>query len=189
VASWRPLLTGIVCALTLAGATAAAQAPRPAPRPSPAQGQAPGQADRQLDRFIGKAGPTCLKAPARVCVDQGFAYADRDRSGGLSLAEAKAVEAQATAWSQANARYLPPAERQRLIMGLLVVQSIGPERLFASYDSDHNGELSKAELLADVRLDERPLPVVLSDPKSVDWGRLSERAGPAAPLIRRLFAL
>lgn len=150
---------------------------------------APKPADPELNRFIDSAGQICLKAPARVCVDQGFAYADRDRSGGLSLAEAKAVEQQASAWSQANARALPPAERQRLIMGLLVIQSVGPDQLFASYDSDRSGELSKPELLADVKLDERPLPVILGDPRAIDWGRVSDRAGAAAPLIKRLFAL
>jgi hypothetical protein len=49
--------------------------------------------------------------------------------------------------------------------------------------------LTKEEVLADVRLDQRPLPQVLSDPKAVDWEKLAGRAGSAAPLLRRLFPL
>ena len=66
---------------------------------------------------------------------------------------------------------------------------VGIDNLIASYDTNGDGFLSKEELLADVKLDQRPLPVVLSDPKSVDWDRLAGRAGVAAPLLRRLFPM
>ena len=49
--------------------------------------------------------------------------------------------------------------------------------------------LSREEVTADIRLDKRPLPEILSDPSSVDWNGLAARAGDAAPLLKRLFEL
>jgi hypothetical protein len=68
-----------------------------------------------------------------------------------------------------------------------VIQTVGPDALFESYDTNRDGALTKEEALADIRLDQRPLPQVLSDPNSVDWRRLTDRAGMAAPLLKRLF--
>ena len=190
-------LTAAALASVLAAeAPAATTAPAsPAPRPAPQAGQAarpaapqqPGQAN--LDQFINGVGPLCLKAPARECVDKGFAYADRNHDGKLSLDEAKAVEAEVDAWTQSNAAKLDPEDRQRVLMGLVVIQTVGLDGIFQSYDTNGDGTLSKEELLADVQLDQRPLPQVLSDPKSVDWNKLASRAGAAAPLLRRLFPM
>jgi hypothetical protein len=171
---------GMVAALVLATAAS----PKPAP---PAPAQAPGA--QPLDRLISGVGPLCLRAPAAQCVDKGFAYADRDRNGRLSVAEAQAVESEVSSWAKVNAGKLPPEERQRLVVGVAVVQTVGVGNLFATYDANNDGSLTKEEVLADVRLDQRPLPQVLSDPKAVDWEKLAGRAGSAAPLLRRLFPL
>ena len=130
-----------------------------------------------------------MKAPAVLCVDQGFAFADVDRDDKLSRAEVGSVQAQVDRWAKGNARRLPQAERERLIMGLLIVQAVGPDQLFASYDSDGDELLSREEVTVDIRLDKRPLPEILSDPGSVDWNGLAARAGDAAPLLKRLFEL
>jgi hypothetical protein len=159
----------------------------PTPKPGPAQPQA--QGSQSLDRLINGVGPLCLRAPAAQCVDKGFAYADRDRNGRLSVAEAQAVESEVSSWAKVNAGKLPPEERQRVVVGLAVVQTVGVSNLFATYDTNNDGALTKEEVLADVRLDKRPLPQVLSDPKAVDWEKLAGRAGSAAPLLRRLFPL
>jgi hypothetical protein len=146
-------------------------------------------APETLDQFLGRTVPMCLKAPAVRCVDQGFAFADADGDGLLSPAEVASVQAQVDRWTKGNARRLPPAERERLVMGLLLVQAVGPDRLFASYDADGDGLLSREEVTADIRLDKRPLPEILSDPAAIDWNALADRAGEAAPLLRRLFEL
>ncbi|MCE3247903.1 MAG: hypothetical protein K0R41_1728, partial [Geminicoccaceae bacterium] len=57
------------------------------------------------------------------------------------------------------------------------VDSIGLERLHALYDADQDGLLSRSELLADVRLDERPLGEVLLDPAAVDHRAVARRLG------------
>lgn len=167
---------------------AAAQQGRLAP-PASSSSQQGAPAQSELDRFVAGVGPLCLKAPARECIDRGFAYADADRDGRISPDEAKAVNRQVTAWTQSEASQRVPQDRQRVVLGLIVVQTVGIDNLVASYDANGDGFLSKEELLADVKLDQRPLPVVLSDPKSVDWDRLAGRAGVAAPLLRRLFPM
>lgn len=146
-------------------------------------------AERSLDRFLETNVPFCLEAPAVQCVDRGFAYADQDGDGRLSLAEAKTAQAEVNGWTKANARRLPPAERERLVMGLLLLQTLGPERVFESYDADGDGELTREEVTADIRLDRRPLPQILGDPAAIDWDALTARAGEAAPLLKRLFQL
>lgn len=142
-----------------------------------------------LDRFLETSVPFCMKAPAAQCVGRGFEYADRDRNERLSLAEAKATQAELNRWTKANGRRLPPQEREKLLMGLILVQTVGPEQLFRSYDADGDGELTREEVTADLKLDRRPLPEILTDPSAIDWDSLSARAGQAAPLLKRLFQL
>jgi hypothetical protein len=130
-----------------------------------------------------------MKAPAVQCIDRGFGFADRDRNRRLSLAEVKAAQDEVNRWTQANGKRLPPQEREKLVLGLLVVQTVGPEQLFKSYDANRDGELTREEITADLKLDKRPLPELLSDPSTIDWGALSARAGQAAPLLKKLFPL
>jgi hypothetical protein len=146
-------------------------------------------AGESLDQFLSRSVPMCMKAPAVLCVDQGFAFADVDGDDKLSRAEVGSVQAQVDGWAKGNARRLPQSERERLIMGLLIVQAVGPDQLFASYDNDGDGLLSQEEVTADIRLDKRPLPEIMSDPDSVDWNGFAARAGDAAPLLKRLFEL
>jgi hypothetical protein len=156
---------------------------------APAQAATPAPADQGLERFLEANVPFCMKAPAVQCIDRGFAFADRDKNQRLSLAETRETQAEVNRWTKANAKRLPAQEREKLVMGLLLLQTVGPEQLFQSYDVDRDGELTRDELTADIRLDKRPLPQILGDPSSIDWDALSARAGEAAPLLRRLFQL
>ena len=137
------------------------------------------------------ASPTLAQAtfgpdsPERIAFDA----ADTNHDGKLSLAEVQATQAQIVHWTQSNAQRLPDEERQKLVAGLLVVQMVGPDQLFASYDTNHDGSLTLAEVTADIRLDKRPLPEILSDPSAIDWNSLAARAGSAAPLLKKLLEL
>jgi hypothetical protein len=142
-----------------------------------------------LEQFLSRSVPLCMKAPAVRCIDQGFAFADANGDGKLSPDEVRAMQAQVDRWAKGHGRQLPKAERERLIMGLVIIQAVGPDQLFASYDSDGDGLLTRDEVTADIRLDRRPLPEILSDPSAIDWNGLAARAGDAAPLLRRLFEL
>lgn len=167
-------------------ATGALAAPPAAPEQRQPQTAAP---ENGVDQFLQTTAPFCMKAPAIQCIDRGFAFADADRNRRLSLAEVKATQLQVNGWAKANGRNLPAAEREKLIMGLLVLQTVGPEQLFQSYDTDRDGQLTRDELTVDVKLDKRPLPEILSDPSSVDWDALAARAGQAAPFLKKLFPL
>jgi hypothetical protein len=73
--------------------------------------------------------------------------------------------------------------QQALVASLLVVQLVGIDTIFDSYDADRNGQLTRDEAAADLRFDARPLPVLFEDPDAVDWTRLRARLGPAAILL------
>jgi hypothetical protein len=142
-----------------------------------------------VDQFLAASVPVCMRAPAVQCVSRGFAFADADGDHKLSPTEVQAVQGEVDRWAKANAQRLPAAERQRLLLGLIVVQAVGPEQLFASYDANGDGFLSREEVTADLRLDKRPLPEILGDPAAIDWNGLAARAGDAAPLLKKLFDL
>jgi hypothetical protein len=110
-----------------------------------------------FDRFVTASSPICLHQPARRCVDSGFSFADRNRDGRLSLAEVQAVRADLDRWLAWRGPKLQPRERGAVMFGATLVDAAGLDRLFDSYDSNRDGAVSKPELLADVRLDERPL--------------------------------
>lgn len=169
----------------VAGLVAVALAATPALAAAPAQTKPAAS----LDQFLQTGAPLCLKAPAVQCIDKAFTFVDTDRDGKLSLAEVEVAQAQVDRWASANAGRIPAADRQRLVLGLLVLRTVGVKPLFDGYDADHDGGLTRQELTADLRLDQRTLPEILSDPSAVDWNGLAARAGDAAPLLKGLFEL
>jgi len=169
--------------LSIAGAGAgyaadAAAVAEPAP-PSPAV--------LAFDRFMVASSPVCSFEPSRRCVDMGWRFADADHDGTLSLAEIKSVRAALQDWMAWKGDAIPPKNRTGVTLGLIVFDMIGAEKLFATLNTSHTGRLTKAELLADVRLDDRPLGAVLQDPKSVDREDLAKKLGGAAPVVNGMI--
>jgi hypothetical protein len=164
----------------LAGAVRAGGSAETAPVPGP---------DRNVlavDRFVAASTPVCLYRPAAACVEAGWAFADRDADQGLSVLELEEVRNELRAWAQWRAEDLHPTERSLLALGFLVVEGVGVERLHGLYDQDGDGIVDREELLADVRLDERPLGEVLLDREAVDRAAIAARLGVPPALLERL---
>ena len=92
------------------------------------------------------------------------------------------------AWAIWREQRLSARERGGIALGLWIVEMVGLDNLFRGYDADRSGALSRAEFLADVRLDLRPLAEVLSDPAAVDRVALGARVEALAPLVEDLLA-
>jgi Ca2+-binding EF-hand superfamily protein len=140
-----------------------------------------------FDRFIATSSPVCLHQPARRCVDAGFAFADANGDGALSRGEVRAVRADLDRWLAWRGPQLQPRERGAVMLGAQLIDAAGLDRLFDSYDADGDGRITKRELLADVRLDERPLGEVLMDEKAVDRQAVQRRLGALAPAVEGML--
>ncbi len=140
----------------------------------------------ELDQFLAASTPVCLDRPAEACVEAGWGFADRDRDQGLSVDELAAVRDELRAWAQWRGDDLQPRERSALALGFILVDGVGVERLHAVFDQDGDGMVDREELLADVRLDERPLGEILLDPDAVDRAAIAARLGLPPALLERL---
>jgi hypothetical protein len=163
----------------------AAPPARQAPAAKPPVAATPGAA--ALEKFVQSSGPTCQTQPAAKCVDLGWAFADRDKNGTLSLAEVETIRGDIVAWHAWKGETLRPRDRASFNMGLWAAERVGVNNLFASYDANGDGALSKAELLADVRLDQRPLGEVLADEKAVKRQQFAARLGPLQKMAEVLM--
>jgi hypothetical protein len=139
-----------------------------------------------FDRFVAASTPVCLHRPAAACVEVGWAFADRDADQGLSVVELEEVRDRLRAWTHWRADDLHATERSLLALGFLVVDGLGIERLHGLYDQDGDGLVDRDELLADVRLDERPLGEVLLDREAVDRAAIAARLGLPPIVLERL---
>ena len=139
-----------------------------------------------FERFMHASRPVCSGQPAPACVALAWAFADSDGDQALSVAELAAIRTELESWALRHRDQLTAPEQSGLALGLLLVDSLGLERLHALYDSDADGALSRSELLADVRLDERPLAETLLDPAAVDHHAIARRLGLPPALLERL---
>jgi len=130
-----------------------------------------------FDRFMRASRPICLERPAEHCVALAWRFADADGDQGLSVLELASIRAAFEQWAVRYRDDLSQPERSGIALGFLIVDSIGLERLHAIYDTDRDGLVSRSELLADVRLDQRPLGQVLLDPAAVDHRAVARRLG------------
>ena len=74
-----------------------------------------------------------------------------------------------------------------MLVGLLMADGIGMERLHKAFDTDRNGRVSQRELLTDVTLDQRSLGAILTDVKAVNRKALATRLGLPPRMIEELF--
>jgi hypothetical protein len=143
----------------------------------------PTPAVQRFERFIRASGPICQFQAAAHCVDAGWRYADINRDGGLSLVELRNVRESLRAWTGWRGDSLKTNERAAIAFGLWLSKLIGLKTFIRGYDADGDGLLSYDELLADIRLDERPLGEVLSDRTAVDRKAVARRLGPMGTLL------
>lgn len=136
-----------------------------------------------FDRFLSAATPVCRHQPAMRCVEAGFRFADADHDQRLSLEELQRVKSALQGWVLWKRDRLTNEEETAIGLGLALVDGVGLPKLMASYDADGDGVLALPELLADVRLDDRPLGEVLLDPNALDRESLTRRLGELAPLV------
>jgi hypothetical protein len=139
-----------------------------------------------LDHFMQASRPICLEQPAAVCVGLAWRFADADGDQALSLDELLAVRRELGDWALRHQDELTGPERSSLTLGLLLVDSIGLERLLGLYDADADGLVSRSELLAGVTLAPRPLGPTLLDPAAVDRAAIARRLGLPPALLERL---
>ena len=139
-----------------------------------------------FDRFVHESNPICQSRRATECVDRAWRFADADFDQGLSLDELEALRADLEVWAIWRQADLAEHERSGIALGLWLVDSIGLEYLHTAYDADGNGLISRSELLADVRLDERPIAAVLVDPAAVDHAAIARRLGLPPAILERL---
>lgn len=137
--------------------------------------------------FLAEATRVCAVRPAQSCVETGWSFADRDGDGALGLDEANAMRAGVQDWFLGVRDQLPERTTAGVAVGLLALQFVGVDTLHRSYDTNGDGELTPDEALADVTLDERPLPVLLQDRAAVDWSRFLERLGAGSALLGDLI--
>lgn len=174
--------------VTLGALPAVAQPAPPPAQQTPKPVQRPPTTPQLLafDRFMTQNGPVCQHQSSRRCVDNAWAFADRDRNSHLTLPELQTVRTELGDWL-AWKDGITPRDKANVAMGLWVVDSAGLPNLFASYDANGDGRLTKAELLADITLDDRPIGQVLTDERAVNRQRFSQRLGPLSKLAEALM--
>jgi hypothetical protein len=151
-----------------------------------AQAAAPEPPIVAFDRFVAESNPVCQLGRAADCLDLAWRFADADRNQGLSVDELQAIRTDVEVWAIWRQADLAAHERSGIAMGLWLVDTVGLDYLHAAYDTDGNGLVSRTELLADVRLDERPIGAVLLDPDAVDHAAIGRRLGLPPSVLDRL---
>lgn len=136
-----------------------------------------------FERFITATGPVCDADSSTTCFELAFDFADATGDRFLDLDELQAVRDSLADWSLWRDEALTVQERNGIRLGLWLVDSVGLDRLFDSYDQDADGHLTEDELLADVTLDERTIAQVLLDPEAVDRRAVARRLGSLAPFL------
>lgn len=153
-----------------------------------AAAETPTPAAVTIQSFLNESVPICVAEPARDCIDAGWSHTDADFDDHLSLEELDMVRSAVTEWFSWRQGDLTRYERSILTVGIGMLNAVGLERLFASYDANGDGRMDRSELLADIiGLDDRPLGQILSDPEAVDRAAVAQRLGALSPLLGRML--
>jgi Ca2+-binding EF-hand superfamily protein len=136
-----------------------------------------------FERFVVLLSPICGRGASTDCFEYAFDFTDTDGDERLSSVELTTVRDALEDWTAWRQESLSTRERNGIRLGLWLVDTIGLRTLETSYDDDHDGLLSRAEMLADVTLDERPLGEVVLDPAAVDRTAIARRLGMLMPLL------
>lgn len=154
----------------------------------PAAQPAGGPADALgVQAFLDRVHALCRSAPARACFEAGWRFAAARPGRGLTLADVDRLHRRMRSWYAWREKRLSARERLSVGLGLLLADGIGAGRLHGAFDADADGIVTRGELLADVRLDRRPLGKVLADPHSVDRVGLARRLKLPPALVNGLF--
>ncbi len=148
------------------------------------EAETPSASALTVQDFLDQSVPVCLSAPARDCIDAGWQHTDADSDDHLSVHELDTVRGAFTEWFDWRRNDLTRYERSLISVGISMLNAVGLERLFASYDANSDGLINRAELLADIiELDDRPLGQVLVDPAAVDRAAVAQRLGALSPVL------
>ncbi|HTI86893.1 MAG TPA: hypothetical protein VL966_09840 [Alphaproteobacteria bacterium] len=177
----------LLIALVFLPAVAAAQpAPSPSNEPPPPTAQQLAEA-RVLQTFIDESTIPCETQPAQTCVDLAWKFAVKNPREGLTVEDLQQLRNRLGSWYAVNRSILPPRAQMSLSLGMMLADGMGMDRLHAAFDTNHDGKVSQQELLADVKMDRRPLGQVLSDPNSVDRPKVAQKIGLPPAITESLF--
>lgn len=173
---WMKLLRNRVCAgMALIGAAALLGAAAP-----------PSGSMEAVDETILGIAEDCRTSASTACTDLAWRAADLDGDGRLGLSELQRAQRQIDDWAAWKRPDLPPHTSNAIANGSRLVSAVGLEGLLRAFDTDGDGKLSQAEAFADIRLDDRPLAAVLSDPEAIDRRSLSRRLAAVSPVLAAL---
>lgn len=141
-----------------------------------------------FDEMVKTGGWLCEEAPAEECIDHGWSYGDQNGDGQLDRTELKGLRSDMNAWAEWKADDLSGKDRTKLSIARSIANSLDLDDLIQSYDEDDSGTITRNELLADIQVDQRPLPDILKDKQATDWQAIGERLGPFGSLVGSLGA-
>lgn len=141
----------------------------------------------RFDKFMIASSPLCSFEASAKCVDAGWRFADANKDGYLELPELLEVRSAFVNWLEWKSPQMPTSQRTGAAIGMLILDTIGLNNIFAGLNTSGSGKLSRTELLRDVTLDARPLGEVLADPDAVDRKAIAKRVGRFAPIVNSML--